>query len=246
MSEIEVDIHGHVGVITLAAPQRRNALTPTMAQDLCEACERLDADPQVGAVVVRGKDGFFCSGAHRDTLAGAGKDPIEPSAYRDLGSVYQAFFRVGNLGVPTVAAVRGAAVGAGVNLALATDLRVVAVNARLIAGFLRLGIHPGGGHFVLAARLGGREVAAALGLFGQEISGQRAAAIGMAWEALPDDQVEARALELARAAGADPELARLATRSFRLELGPPAVPWPVALEAERSPQMWSLRRKFGA
>jgi enoyl-CoA hydratase len=85
-----------------------------MAADLIALCDDLDADESVGAVVVRGEGGSFCSGA----------DQLKP---------------------PTIAAIQGAAVGAGVNLAAAADLRVVAESARIIAGFQRIGIHPGGG-----------------------------------------------------------------------------------------------------
>lgn len=243
MSEVRVEIDGPVAVISLWAPDRRNALTPTMAAELTAACEEVDADPAVGAVVVRGEGGHFCAGAHRDTLAGAGTDPLGEPAHSDLSSVYGSFVRVGALGVPVIGAVRGSAVGAGVNLALATDVRIVADDVRIISGFLRIGLHPGGGFFVLAGRAAGREAAAAMGLLGEEVSGRRAVEIGLAWESRPDDEVEARALELAQRAGADPELARRATASLRNELGPPMVPWPVALDAERAAQMWSLRRR---
>src|SRR5699024_5124420 len=104
----------------------------------------------------------------------AGADPVEDGAYRDLETVYAAFTTVGEIGLPTVAAVRGAAVGAGINLALATDLRVVSRTARLLPGFDRIGIHPGGGHLSLLHRVAGREVAAGMGLFGEEVSGERA------------------------------------------------------------------------
>ena len=243
MSEVKVEIDGHVAVLSLCAPDRRNALTPAMAAELVAACEEIDADPGIGAVVVRGEGGYFCAGAHRDTLAGAGADPLGDPAYDNLSIVYRSFARVGELEPPTVAAVRGGAVGAGVNLVLATDLRVVAEDARLMAGFLRIGLHPGGGYFVLSGRTAGREATAALGLFGEEMDGRRAVALGLAWDSPPDGDVEARARGLADRAGADPELARRAARSFRLELGPPAVPWPVALDAERAAQMRSLRRR---
>jgi enoyl-CoA hydratase len=82
-----------------------------------------------------------------------------------------------------------------------------------------------------------------MSLFGEEIDGRRAAELGLAWAALPEAQVEPRALELARRAARDPELARAAARSLRLELGPPAIPWAAALEAEKAVQMWSLRRQ---
>ncbi|HVD01858.1 MAG TPA: enoyl-CoA hydratase-related protein [Candidatus Dormibacteraeota bacterium] len=243
MSEVRLERDGAVAVLTLAAPERRNALTPAMVEELLQACEEIDADPAVGAVVVQGEGEGFCAGAHRDSLAAAGRDPAKDEHYRGLGRTYRAFARVGELAPPTIAAVRGAAVGAGVNLALATDLRVMAHDARIITGFARIGIHPGGGHFALLGRLVGRDAAAALGLFGVEIDGRRAAEIGLAWESLPAEQVEPRARELARQAGADPELARQAAASMRLELGPPALGWAAALELERAPQMWSLRRR---
>ena len=243
MREVEVRIDSGVAVVSLCAPERRNALTPGMAAELVAACEAVDADPAVGAVVVRGEGGYFCAGAHRDTISGAGADPLGEPAHSSLSIVYRSFVRVGELEAPVIAAVRGAAVGAGVNLAFAADLRVVADDARLLPGFLRIGLHPGGGYFVLSGRLAGREATAAMGLFGEEVSGRRAVELGFAWEALPDDEVEDRALELARRAAADPELSRRAARSLRNELGPPSAPWPVALDAERAAQMWSLRRR---
>jgi enoyl-CoA hydratase len=145
--------------------------------------------------------------------------------------------------MPTIAAVRGAAVGAGINLMLAADLRIVAEDARLISGFLRIGLHPGGGHFGLLAGRAGAEAAAAAGIFGEEISGLRAVQLGLAWEALPSERVEERAAELALRAAHDPQLARKATASLRTELGPPRLPWAAALEVERGAQLWSLRRR---
>ena len=88
-----------------------------------------------------------------------------------------------------------------------------------------------------------REEGAAAGIFGEEISGLRAAQLGLAWEALPSEQVEERAAELARRAARDPQLARMATASLRTELGPPRLPWAAALEVERGAQLWSLRRR---
>lgn len=242
MSAVEADIEQNIATITLNAPNTRNALNPASSRELLEICSLIERDPDVGAVVIRGASGTFCSGAERDVLARAGEDPAEPERFDDISAIYDAFVRVGNLPVPTVAAVRGAAVGAGVNLMLATDLRVVATQARIIAGFPRIGIHPGGGHFTLLGRLAGREAAAAVGMFGEEISGARARELGMAWEAVNDDQVESRSAELAQRVGRDPELARRMVASLRSQLGPPEVSWPAAVAMERGPQMWSLRR----
>lgn len=246
MSEVSIDVTEGVATVTLSAPERRNALTPDMAQDLLDAFDTVDGDRSVGAVVVRGAGGSFCAGAHLATLGEAGSDPASPEAYEAMGLIYDAFARLGTLSVPSVAAIQGAAVGAGLNLALATDLRVVAHDAKLRSGFLRIGIHPGGGHFVLAARAAGREAASALGLFGETIDGDRAVAIGLAWDAVDAEQVDARATELATTVAADPELARAAVRTFRLETGPPGVSWEVGMQAERPVQMWSLRRRGDA
>ncbi len=233
---------GGVATLVLDAPGRRNALTTAMARAVVAACDELDADPSVGAVVVSGGP-FFCAGADRAVLAEAGADPAAPAAYADIGAIYRAFERVGELAAPTIAAVRGGAVGAGLNLLLATDLRIVARDARLVSGFLPIGLHPGGGHGLLLARGAGRETAAALALFGARIDGTRAVELGLAWAAVDDADVDATALELAEVPGADPELARATARSVRAEQGPPALPWRAAVELERAAQMWSLRRR---
>jgi len=242
-AEIAVEHSDGVATVTLDAADRRNALTHSMAQELVEACEAIDADASVGAVVVQGAGGFFCAGGDRKTLADAGKDPASPDAFSGLGTVYRSFARVGELEPPTISAVRGGAVGAGLNLAFATDLRIVSREAKIISGFLPIGLHPGGGHGVLLGRTGQREAAAAMALFGEGIDGARAAELGLAWQAVADEDVEDTAATLAAQAAKDPELARRTARSMRAEWGPPALPWPAALELERASQMWSMRRK---
>jgi enoyl-CoA hydratase len=241
--EIGLARDGGVATISLEAPARRNALTVEMAKALVAACEEVDSESAIGAVVIRGEGGYFCAGGDRATLAEAGRDPSSPGAWRDLDAVYRAFVRVGELEPPTIAALRGGAVGAGLNLAFATDLRVVARDATLASGFLPIGLHPGGGHASLLGRAGVREAAAALTLFGESIDGARAAQLGLAWAAVEDAEVDGTAAALATRAAADPELARRTARSLRTELGPPALPWPAALELERASQMWSMRRK---
>lgn len=242
-SEVTLEFEGNTAILSLDAPERRNAITPDMAAAIIAACDEADADPKVGALIVRGEGEVFCAGAHRNLLNAAGRDPAEADAFENIGIAYRSFRRVGSLKMPSIAAIRGAAVGAGLNLALATDLRVIASEARLVSGFLPLGLHPGGGHFGLINRTGGREIAAAMGLFGQEISGDEAVRRGIAFKAVPSDQVDDVARSIAEGAGRDPELARMAVKSFRSEANPPFVSWDVALEIERGSQMWSLRRR---
>ena len=242
MGTVVLERDGAVAVMTLSSPGVKNALTGDMGERIVELCAQIDADPTVGALVVLGAGGTFCSGADTRTW-GSNEDPAGAEAFGRTSAVYGAFTRVGELKVPTVAAIRGAAVGAGLNLALATDLRVVADDARLIGGFLRAGITPGGGFFTLMARRVGPEAAVALGLFAQELSGARAAALGLAWESVPDAEVEERAMALAAGAARDPELVRRALAVARMELGAFGMPWTAALETERGTQMWAQRRR---
>jgi enoyl-CoA hydratase len=242
MTEVVVERRDGVGIITLDAPSRRNALTPEMARALAAACDDLDGDGSIGAVVVRGAGGAFCAGADRAALDAIGEDPAEGARYGDLDAIYNSFIRVSELRAPTVAAVRGAAVGAGLNLALVTDLRVVAEDAVLVAGFLRIGLHPGGGSLTLLSALAGREAAAAMAIFGESVTGSRAVELGLAWAAVPDAEVDSTALALAATAAGDPELSRLVTRSLRDE-STARLPVRLALEYERGVQLWSLRRR---
>jgi enoyl-CoA hydratase len=245
MSEIRIERDGGVALLILDAPARRNALTPSMASELSAACVDLDADASVGAVVVTGSGGSFCAGADLETLAAVGEDPVSEARYAELDAIYESFVRVGELRAPTIAAVRGTAVGAGLNLALVADLRIVADDAKIIAGFLRIGVHPGGGSLTMLTSRAGREAAAALAIFGEQIDGRRAYELGLAWRSVPDEQVEEQALALARAAAVDPALARLAVRSLRTEAETP-LPVRVALEYERASQLWSLARRAQA
>ena len=244
-TEVRYAVADGVATVTLDAPERRNALSVEMSRELIDAARTAEADPAVGALVVTG-GAHFCAGAVRSVLADTGLDPVEDEAYRNLETVYRAFTTIGEVGVPSVAAVRGAAVGAGLNLALATDLRIVSRTARLLPGFAQIGIHPGGGHFTLLNRAAGREAAAAMGLFGHEVNGEQAVALGIAWSAHDDAEVEEQAHAVAARVAQDPELARRMVRSFRRETAAGGVAWDVAVELERSPQMWSLRRKHGS
>src|SRR5437763_1920043 len=207
-----------------------------MATGVIEAFDEVDARSDVGALVVKAVGKSFCAGGDIATLTSAGEDPARADNYEGMSKIYDSFYRLGQVQVPTVAAVRGSAVGAGMNMLLAADLRIIAKDARLMCGFLKRGLHPGGGHFVILSRLVGREAAAAMALFGEEINGDRARHLGLAWESLDDGAVEGRALELAARVAADPALARVAVGNFRKETGPPHQTWETAMQFERPAQ----------
>jgi enoyl-CoA hydratase len=243
---VSLDIVDGIGLVTLRNGAQRNAITGAMAAQIGDICDRVEDDASVGAVVVVGEGGYFCAGGSREELASISADPLTDANTEALSTIYSAFTRIGRLPVPTVAAVRGGALGAGLNLALAADVRVVANDAVIESGFTRLGVHPGGGHYHLLLRTVGRQAAVALGLLGQSIDGHGAVHLGLAWESCADADVDARAMDLVRRAATDPALTRKATVSMTDVAGPPAMTWESALQAERAPQLWSFARKGGS
>lgn len=244
IDHVRVTRHGAVAVMTIDNIQVKNALTAEICREMVTRFDEIDSDESLGCMVIQGANGTFCSGADTRTWEEAFDDLASERAMDEADTTYRSFFRLGHMRIPTIAAIRGAAVGAGLNLALACDLRIIARDARVIAGFLKAGIHPGGGFFSIAARVAGREATAAMGLFSEELSGARAAEVGLAWEAVDDDRVEPRALELAEQVAVDPMLARRAVHSFRLETNEGPLPWAAALEVERGVQAWSQGRRI--
>jgi enoyl-CoA hydratase/carnithine racemase len=206
-----------LGVVTLRLdePARRNALDASLAASLRSEVAAVAADDTVRCVVVTGTGGAFCSGADLGGLLAA---DVGVLARREmLGAYYRTFLDLRDLSVPTVAAVNGAAIGAGLNLALCCDLRVCASSARLGATFVRLGIVPGGGATWLLTRLVGPERAARLVLTGEVVSGSEAVALGLASHVVPDPDFPAAVDSLAAGIAANaPAAVRAAKRSLRL------------------------------
>ncbi len=239
---LHVERDGRVAILTLDDPERRNALTASLVTAIVDAMDEIDADPAVGAVVVTGAGPAFCSGADVKALAAMAAGTEEPA---DVRSIYAGFLRVLDSPLPTVAAVNGPAVGAGCNLALACDVRIAGASARFDARFLRIGIHPGGGHTWLLNRAVGPQTAAAMDLFGARLDGARAAAVGLAWECVPDADLLAHAVALAgRAAEVPRELSvrTKATLAHTADL----TDHDTAMRFELEHQVWSLRSGFPA
>jgi enoyl-CoA hydratase len=236
---VRLDCIDGTATITLDGPHTRNALDAAAAEDLILACERIDADDSIGVAVLTGSGGAFCSGADTailNGLRGAAAHEISDG----LDRLYQAFRRFGALAVPTVALVTGAAVGAGVNLALAADLRLVTDRAVFISGFARLGLHPGGGHLHLLARAAGTAAATSAGIFARTITASQAATTGLAI-GVDADRATATIRDMTSHLAADPVLARALIATLRRTVLDPHE-WDRAVEIERARQMWSLTR----
>lgn len=207
---------GGVAVVTLSNPRRKNAITLEMGAAIEAFCDEVEADDSIGAVLVQGDGGYFSSGADTRVLAASSADPASPEAVASVSALYRSFTRVGSLPVPTVSLVRGGAVGAGMNLALATDLLLVTPDAVLDSGFLARGIAPGGGHLTLLGRRVGYQVAAAMSLLGRALSGTEAVERGLAYAACEADALLPMALDVVALAAKDPQLTRKVKQSLTL------------------------------
>jgi enoyl-CoA hydratase len=197
---VRSEIVDGVGVVTLDAPARRNAFDLAMCDEVIAAVDALEADASVGALVVTGAGTAFCAGADLSHLGGA-----HGSSHREgLLSVYEGFLRFARSPLPTIAAVNGPAVGAGMNLALACDVRLAGASARFDTRFLQLGIHPGGGHTWMMRNIVGPQATAATVLFGEVLSGAEAERTGLAWRCVPDHELLPLAIELAARAASAP------------------------------------------
>jgi enoyl-CoA hydratase len=244
---LHVEHRDRVAVLTLDDPDRRNALTAALVEEIVAAVDEIEGDTGVGAVVVTGAPPAFCSGADVGSLAAMSGGDHGQVASRDatLPSIYDGFLCVHRCTLPTVAAVNGPAVGAGLNLALACDVRIAGPAARFDCRFARIGLHPGGGHTRLLSDAVGSQAAAAMVLAGEAPDGPRAADIGLAWRCVDADELLDEAIKLgARAADVPRELAVRVKASLRETPLLPSLDDAVALEFER--QRWSMAQGFFA
>lgn len=222
-------------VVTLERPDKRNVLDPVIVDEIVAAFDELEADESVHAVVVTGRGPAFCAGADLGTLEGGRME--------DFLRIYEGFLRVGRSTLPTVAAVNGPAVGAGLNLALCCDVRIVSTEARFISRFPSLGLHPGGGHGWMIMQAAGPELAAAMVLFKHELKGAEIVSAGLALSQVEPDELLPVALAFAGRAAVIPRplLAKLKeTLRKHREIGD----HDAAVRTELDAQAWSKEQPF--
>ena len=194
MALVDLTADGGVRTITLNAPDRLNALDRPLLDELREAVRRVADDPEARALVVTGAGRGFCAGADLDGLFG---DRTRPTGVlrQVLLDVYASFLPLRDLAIPTISAVHGPAVGAGLNIALACDVIVAGPDAKFGPTFTSIGLHPGGGcTWMLTQRIGAGNAAAVL-YAGDLVDATTALRLGLAQELVDDPK--ARATELA-------------------------------------------------
>lgn len=231
------DVTDGVGTLTLNNPDERNTLTAPMVAEIVAAMDAFESDHDVGAVVVTGSPPAFCAGADLGNLSEADGE--------SLGRIYEGFLRIARSPLPTLAAVNGAAVGAGMNLALGCDVRLAARRARFDTRFLQLGLHPGGGHTWMFRRIAGPQAAMAAVLFGEVLDGAEAERVGLVYRCVDDEDLSSTAHQMAaRAASAPRELA-IATKATIIGMAD-VTDHPSAVATELVPQLWSTRQPWFA
>jgi enoyl-CoA hydratase len=229
---VTVTITDGVAILRLDDPAHRNAISYAMSHQLAAAIRAVQADEQVGAMIVTASPPVFSAGGSIDDL----ESPPGP-----LAEVYAGFEALAACAFPTIAVVAGPAVGAGVNLALACDVIVASPAAVFDCRFLDIGIHPGGGHLWQLRQRLGRQGAAALVLLGDTLSGVEAEARGLVWRCVEEEELLPLALRLARrAAGRPGAVVRRAKAT--LDQSAAVTTAAAAADLERVAQEWSMQQ----
>ncbi len=202
-----VDTDGAVALVEFDNPPF-NFVTIPLMKDLADALDAIDADTTLRASVLTSTGKAFCAGAELGSptgVGGAGIDSVSP--------LYVQAVRLFSIRKPIVAAIQGAAVGAGLGLALVADFRIAAPEARFVSNFVKLGFHPGFGITYTLPRVIGDQRAALMCLTGRRIKAQEALAWGLADEVAPLEGLRAAALNLARELADNAPLSVQATRA---------------------------------
>ncbi|MBI5440157.1 MAG: enoyl-CoA hydratase/isomerase family protein [Deltaproteobacteria bacterium] len=208
-------------VLSLERPEALNSMTPAMGEELGQAVEELCADESLRAVILTGAGKAFCAGGDLEMLArdAQGGGPGGPAMGATPREFYDRFLSIRKLPVPTIAAINGPAIGAGLCLALACDLRVAASGATMGMTFVRVGIHPGMGATFWLPTLVGVAKAWELLFTGRLIDAREAYQIGLVNRVVQRDRVVDEARELAaEIAEAGPVAVRLLKETLRRSL----------------------------
>ena len=201
MSEIVLEVEGHVATLTLNRPAKLNAVTPAMAEAIVAACRRCDADREIRAVVLTASgERAFCAGSDVSELT-AYATPWEFRSRDDYCDAVRA------LRTPAICAINGLAYGGGLELALSCDIRLAAETASFAAPEIKLGWIGGGGMSYLLTHSIGASNAAQMVLTGDPIDATRALAIGLVSQLLPPTGLAAAAAALAATIASRPPIA---------------------------------------
>ena len=205
--ELLCRVEQRVAVLTLNRPEAKNALTLPMKRALAELVPALGADDAVGALLLTGAGRAFCAGGDTKRMAREGAPPAPEDRKQQLRWEHGIPLALHRMPKPTLAALPGPAAGAGFSLALACDLRVMAESAFVTTSYVKLGLSGDYGASWFLTRLVGPARAREILFLGDRLSAAECLALGLANRVLPDAELEAAALELARRLANGPPIA---------------------------------------
>jgi 2-(1,2-epoxy-1,2-dihydrophenyl)acetyl-CoA isomerase len=194
MSFIESQTSDFIATITLNRPEKLNAFTGTMREDLLGALRAADEDASVRVVVITGAGRAFCAGGDVESMHELQKTNDTASFGKLLDAGRDVVLQITTMAKPVIASINGVAAGAGCNLALACDYRIASDTAKLGETFIRIGLHPDWGGTWLLPRLVGRSRALELCMTGRMVGAAEALAIGMIDRMAPDLGAETQSL----------------------------------------------------
>jgi 2-(1,2-epoxy-1,2-dihydrophenyl)acetyl-CoA isomerase len=211
MSQLSVETVGHVRVLKLDRPERKNALTSSLGWSIVRALTEAQGDDDVRVVALTGKGDAFCSGLD----LGGGDDAPPDTGLSDQERILDEKSWVGRFLLalrfdtdkPVVAGINGVAVGAGLSLAMAADIRIASETARLHPGYLRAGTSPDGGLTWSLPSLVGHETAMRFLLESRFVAADEALRLGLVSEVVPAEALDERLLEYSGAIAAQAPLA---------------------------------------
>jgi len=201
---IKLDITDQVATITLNVPERLNACSLAMADDIYTALDLLE---DARAVIITGEGRAFCAGAD---LQSRNDSPVRggEASYAALNQHYNPLMlKLARLDIPTITAVNGPAAGVGCSIALASDFAIAGKSAYFLQAFVNIGLVPDGGASWMLTRLVGKARATEMMMLGEKISGEKAADWGLVYKCVEDDALMSEAQALAKRLAVGPTVA---------------------------------------
>ena len=234
MSLVLFEIRDNAALITLNNPEKRNMLTLDVCAQIVDSVKQAEENPEVKALIVTGSGKAFCAGGQLSDLV-----PDQ----QQLESIYSGFLSIANCRLPTIAAINGPAVGAGFNMAVGCDVRIVTEAARFEPRFFGLGLHPGGGNTWMLRQLVNWNTAAGMLLFSQSLNGREAVEKGLAWKCVTDEELVAEAFAFtANIRDLPKELLLRTKQTLRTAGGTNS--HKEMLEIETAAQVWSINQPY--
>lgn len=234
MALVLFEVRDNIALITLNNPDKRNMLTIEVCEQIVHYVAQAEQHPEVKALIVTGTGRAFCAGGQLTDLT-----PNQEI----LETIYSGFLSIANCSVPTIAAINGPAVGAGFNMAVGCDVRIVTEQARFEPRFFGLGLHPGGGNTWMLRQLVNWNTAAGMLLFSQSLSGREAVDKGLAWKCVEADKLLEEAFAFTWNIRDLPKELLLRTKQTLRQAGGTNSHQEI-LDMETAEQIWSINQPY--